>query len=182
MDGLRRRLISSQSLKGAPQLPDYHFVVNLRNETFDDSFRKWLKPWAYLLAPNRASRAELELARNVRKSRYQLYADNGNFALIGQIVKKYAGDASTLLQAVRKEEKKLRRLARYGELSKPLAAGIVELAGKAQSEALENREKGEAALKKQQLEIGPTRMIGGKGNFPALQHRRACLPLQMIVF
>ena len=110
------RLISSQSLKGAPKLPDYHFVMNLRSETFDDSFRKWLKPYAYLLAPNRASGAELDLAGNVRKGRYQLYADNGNFALIGQIVKKYAGDASTLLQAVRKEEKKLRhRPARRAE-------------------------------------------------------------------
>jgi hypothetical protein len=168
LERLRRRLISSQSLKGAPQLADYHFVVNLRNETFDDSFRKWLTPRAYLLAPNRASRAELELARNVRKSRYQLYADNGNFALIGQIVKKYAGDASTLLQAVRKEEKKLRRLARYGELSKPLASRIAELAGTAQSEALKNREKGEAALKKQQLEIRPTRMIGAEDTTMAL--------------
>jgi hypothetical protein len=157
-----------QCAKGEPELADYLFVVNLRSETFDDSFRKWLKPRAYLLAPNRASGAELALAGNVRKGRYQLYADNGNFALIGQIVKRYAGDAAALLQAVRTEEKKLRHSARPGELSKALTARIAELAAKARNDADKNREKSEAALKKMQLAIRPTRMIGVEDTTMAL--------------
>ena len=127
-----------------------------------------MKPRAYLLAPNRATGAQLELARQVRQGRYGLYADNGNFALIGQIVKKYAPEASKLLEAVRREEKKLRHSARYGELSKPLSSQIAELAEKAGKEALKNREKGEAALQKQQLELRPTRMIGAEDTSMAL--------------
>jgi hypothetical protein len=155
-------------LKGATELANYHFVVNLRKETFDDSFRSGLKPWAYLLAPNRATGAQLALAHQARSNKYGLYADNGNFALIGQIVKKHAGEASKLLEVVRKEEKKLRRCARYGELSKPLSLQIAELAERANKEAAKSRENGEAALQKQQLELHPTSMIGVEDTSMAL--------------
>ncbi len=127
-----------------------------------------MKPRAYLLAPNRATGAQLELARQVRQGRHGLYADNGNFALIGQIVKKYAAEASTLLEAVRREEKKLHRCARYGELSAPLSSRIAELAGKANQEAVKKRETGEAALQKQQLALRPTRLIGVEDTSMAL--------------
>lgn len=143
-------------------------MVNLRKETFRDTFRGWLKPWAYLLAPNRATGAQLELANQVRLRKYGLYADNGNFTLIGQIAKKHAGEASILLKAVRKEEKKLRHSARYGEVSKPLSSKIAELAAKADHEAHKKQEKEEAALKKQQQKIHPTRMIGVEDTSMAL--------------
>lgn len=148
-------------MKGVPRiLANYHFVVNLREETFDPSFRQWLKPRAYLLAPNRATGAQLVLAHKVRQNGHDLYADNGNFALIGQIVKKYAGETSNLLEAVRKEEKKLHRCARNGELSTGLSARTASIAEQASEEAIKAREKGEAAFQKQQLELHPTRMIG----------------------
>jgi hypothetical protein len=139
---------------------DFRFVVNLRKETFDSSFRQWLKPSAYLLAPNRATGAQLELAHKVRQSKYGFYADNGNFALIGQIVKKYAGETSKLLESVRKREKKLRRCARYGELSARLTAQMASIAEQAGEEAGKACATGEAALQKQQLKLHPTRMIG----------------------
>ena len=154
--------------KGAPHLADYQFVVNLRAETFDDAFRRWLNPRAYLLAPNRAAAAQLELAGKVRASRRELYADNGNFALIGDVVKRNAAEAAVLLQSVRREEKKLGRGARQGELSKALTARISALAEKARGEALKNLEKGEAALKKKQLAIRPTRLIGAEDTAMAL--------------
>ena len=157
-----------KDLKGDAELANYHFAVNLREETFDASFRKWLKPWAYLLAPNRATGAQLRLAQQVRQGKHGLYADNGNFALIGKVVKKYAGEASKLLEAVRKEENKMNRLARHGDLSKPLSSQIAELAEKANREAAIIRESGEARLQKQQLDLHPTRMIGAEDTSMAL--------------
>lgn len=104
----------------------------------------------------------------MRASRRELYADNGNFALIGDVVKRNAAESAALLQAVRREEKKLGRCARQGELSKALTARIAALAEKARGEALKNLEKGQATLRKQQLAIRPTRLIGAEDTAMAL--------------
>jgi hypothetical protein len=84
------------------------------------------------------------------------------------VVKRNAAEAAVLLQSVRREEKKLGRGARQGELSKALTARIAALAEKARVEALANREKREAALRKQQLAIRPTRLIGAEDTAMAL--------------
>ncbi len=104
----------------------------------------------------------------MRASRRELYADNGNFALIGDVVKRHAAEAAALLQAVRKEEKKLGHCARQCELSKTLSAKIAALAKKSRSEALKQRDQGGAALRKQQLAIRPTRFIGVEDTAMAL--------------
>jgi hypothetical protein len=65
-------------------VPDYRFVVNVRSDTFAEPFRESIPTPAYLLAADHATPGMRDLASGGRDQGLDLFADNGNFDLIGE--------------------------------------------------------------------------------------------------
>jgi hypothetical protein len=82
-------------------VPDYRFVVNLRSDTFAEPFRESIPTPAYLLAADHATPGMRDLASGVREQGLDLFADNGNFDLIGETEAHFRDRAREVLQKVR---------------------------------------------------------------------------------
>lgn len=82
-------------------MPDYRFVVNLRSDTLAEPFRESIPTPAYLLAADHATPGMRDLASGVREQDLDLFADNGNFELIGKAEAHFRDRAREVLQALR---------------------------------------------------------------------------------
>jgi len=137
----------------------HRFMPNLRDDTFDPLFRKWLKPSGYLIAPNRIGQSARDLARGVQAQGLALYADNGHFAWIGEVSKHFAARSVSLLADIRAWEAKLGRCARRGELSAELKGRAQKLA-EAVRAACGDKSKQCSGLLEEQLALEPSHLIG----------------------
>ncbi|MBI5401499.1 hypothetical protein HZB05_01580 [Candidatus Wolfebacteria bacterium] len=141
-------------------MPDYHFVFNLKPYTFDERYRKHLKPWGYLLAPNNATRSFRKLATNVVKDgKYAFFADNGNFTIVGKIKEKYLSKAKLIFEKIKKEELKIKfpflpsNIPEFiQKLYRVLASQIIKI--------VQNIVPTDKEILSSQLGLNPTHLIG----------------------
>jgi len=109
-------------------MPRFRFVYNLKKDTSDAGFRERIRPSAYLLAPNNATRQLRAAAAALRHDGLDLYADNGNYEIIGKVMNKHIAASKTLFELLQKEQKRLGRTLRGPELPASLRAGYIALA------------------------------------------------------
>jgi hypothetical protein len=140
-------------------VPSYRFVVNLRSDTFAEPFRDLIPTPAYLLSADHATPAMRGLAGGVRAQDLDLFADNGNFNLIGQTAAVFGDRAGEVLQKVRSAEGGLGHRARRGELPAPLRNEATDLAWEVRRFARDLSGEGDGA-RDIQLELDPSHLIG----------------------
>jgi hypothetical protein len=140
-------------------VPDYRFVVNLRSDTFAEPFRESIPTPAYLLGANQATAGMRDLAGGVRDQGLDLFADNGNFELIGRTQAHFRDRAREILLKVRTAEDGLGHRARRGDLPAPLRKEVTDLAWEVRRFARDLTGDGDRA-RDVQLELGPTHLIG----------------------
>lgn len=137
------------------------FVQNLSGDTFAASTNQHLKPHGYLVAPNRARGKLRQLAANVAQSRTPLFVDNGNFAEIGKVRKKFRTEAAGLRKQIASIEADLERSIRAGELPQSLADAYDDLAHRVRVSALEHLKTDREATDAQ-LALQPDALIGAE--------------------
>jgi hypothetical protein len=140
-------------------VPDYRFVVNLRSDTFAEPFRDSIPTPAYLLGANKATAGMRDLASGVREQGLDLFADNGNFELIGRTEAHFRDRAQEVLRKVRTAEARLGRRARRGDLPARLRKEATDLAWEVRRFAKDLIGEGDRA-RDVQLGLGPTHLIG----------------------
>jgi hypothetical protein len=104
----------------------FHFVANLKPYLLNPG-RGRRRFDSYLISPDYL-RGGRELLVAAHRGGRVIAADNGNFDLIGDVIKRFAPEASALHQLRADEEKRLKRNARPGDLSTPLVEGYRKLA------------------------------------------------------
>jgi hypothetical protein len=140
-------------------VPDYRFVVNLRSDTFAEPFRESIPTAAYLLAADHATPGMRDLASGVREQGLDLFADNGNFELVGKTESHFRDRAREVLQKVRRAEDGLGHRARRGDLPAPLRKEATDLAREVRRFARDLTGDGDRA-RDVQLQLGPSHLIG----------------------
>lgn len=140
------------------------FIYNLKKETADPIFRKWLHPSGYLLAPNNASPAMVKLATTVRSERkLRLFADNGNFALLQDIQAKFMRQSLSLYAQMQSVRTRLRREPRAEEIPEKVKSQYRKLAEDVSRDILIRSEsilRGDNLAR--QLSYSPTDIIGAE--------------------
>jgi hypothetical protein len=145
----------------------YRFFVNLTLDTADAEFRRFIRPTGYLLAPNNATRTTRRLAHELGR-RLDLLADNGNFALIGQVAKRWDDATAPLVKAAGElEEQQHRSITRPRELP-PLLHQQLRAAAAGAAAAIEDLPPADAVRLPRQMELQPTHLIGAEDPTMAL--------------
>ncbi|MBD8868178.1 hypothetical protein [Nocardioides donggukensis] len=142
------------------------FVYNLSPDTFTEETLAATHPFGYLLAPNNATPQLAGLAAQVRGRGLPLMADNGNFALIGQVASALRGRATIMRARLREVEDRLGRSVRPGDLPDDLTRDYLALSVAAREEARRLAGDGERGLP-DQLGLDPTILIGVEDITPA---------------
>lgn len=135
------------------------FVYNLSPDTFTEANLTGNKPFGYLLAPNNATPQLSGLAAQVRARGLVLLADNGNFALIGQVAAALRPQSRLLRGRVDAVEQALGRSVRPGELPDDLIRACFDVSVRARDLARQLAGSGESSLGGQ-LALDPTHLIG----------------------
>lgn len=94
-----------------------HFVVNLRNDTTTDRFRRGTRPWGWLAAPENTTRSTRAFVGQATSTGSAFFADNGNFARLGVLRGELESEAAALRARLDAHEKGLRRTARRSDLT-----------------------------------------------------------------
>jgi hypothetical protein len=110
-------------------VPDYRSVDNLRSDTFAEPFLESIPTSAYLLDADHATPALRDLASGVRGQGLDLFADNGNFELMGKTEAHFRDRAREVLQKVRTAKDALGHRARRGDLPGAYRAELEEPGG-----------------------------------------------------
>ena len=138
---------------------DYRFIINLKPLTSLAAFQAAIRPWGYLLAPDKATPGLRKLASVLRAKRKKLFADNGNFVSIGKLADAHGAAASLLVAKVREQEKRLGHNLREEEVPQRLKRSLTELARTVREQALAVVKDGDNLLGTQ-LKLNPTHLIG----------------------
>ncbi|MGB3827812.1 MAG: hypothetical protein WA962_03475 [Ornithinimicrobium sp.] len=135
------------------------FVYNLSPDTFTPDNLTGNKPFGYLLAPNNATPQLSRLASQVRDHGLPLFADNGNFTLIGQVAAALRAESRLLRRRVVAFERTLGHSVRPGELPEDLVRDYFDLSTHARDLARQLAGDGTTNLGGQ-LALDPTHLIG----------------------
>jgi hypothetical protein len=141
--------------------PKVSFAVNLRADTFTDTFSRALAPWGWLAAPSNLSRSVASSLQDARRTGQckAFIADNGNFELIGSVRAVFAARAAALQVQMADVELRLGRSARRRDLPPALASAFDKLAGEVldHASAMQSSQPSTWAA---QAALAPTHRIG----------------------
>lgn len=140
-------------------MPEYRFVVNLRTDTISPEYINLLPPWGYLLAPGNASAQLRQQAQILTADGYKLFADNGNFTHINDLVQQYRDEAAVLRTQIKEEETQLGRRARSGDLSSILRRDCTQLAKRVRQSVKQLAQTGDLEIA-DQITLLPSHLIG----------------------
>lgn len=118
---------------GGPEHPTFHFIANLKPYLFRVG-RGMRRFDAYLLSADYWGQMA-PLARAVTHGGRTLVSDNGNLNEIVALIDRFRPEAAALSQARQRQERRLGRPARPGDLSDPLRERYRELASRVATEA-----------------------------------------------
>lgn len=154
---------------------DIRFVVNLRAETTSDELVHSLRPRGWLVAPENVTGPVRQRLPSLLASGRWLFADNGNFALIGGVAESLAAQSRLLGKRARDE--------RYGAHPRAafpatLTKRLDELAARALRDARDTqlRRAKEKDGQETQLALNPTHLIGAEDIGPAVLLRLGLEP------
>jgi len=137
---------------------DYNFLPNLRTDTIDPAFRRYIGMTGYLVPPQTASTRIAATAAKLPKIERRL-VDNGNFILIKRISKRFANTASKLYSMVEHHQKQLKRSVGKNELSPKQFQAFQHLAEDITTSVRKTRSLTADSLRRQ-LSLSPTHLVG----------------------
>lgn len=144
------------------------FLINLKKDTSSQEFIRAIEPKGWLTAPENANDSLRKQLSENRNSKL-LFADNGNFSLIGKAAKNLNEMAEKVEDNVNKFEDILGRTAKRTELPEEIKKQATEVAMLAieEAEKLQQIKNEENPLGKQ-LELLPSHIIGVEDITPAV--------------
>jgi hypothetical protein len=150
---------------------DIRFIVNLRKDTTDEKFVRALMPRGWLASPNNVSQTLASRLAEVRIGSRWFVADNGNFALIGQVAETLQDEVDALTAEVDGHSV---NLADVPSLRTDALAGIFgEVATRS---AAAQSALAPSDLLQSQTALGATHLIGAEDVAPAVFLRLGLQP------